>query len=50
MPYDAPAAVVGLQIGGRRQELGHFRLNGLAQKRPLASRRTSVSRSVKIRG
>ena len=33
---DAPAAVVGLQIGGRGQKLGHFRFDRLGQKRPRA--------------
>ena len=34
VPDDAPAAVVGLQIGGRGQKLGHFRFDRLGQKRP----------------
>ena len=36
VPHDAPAAVVGLQIGGRSQKLGHFRFDRLGQKRPCA--------------
>ena len=36
VPHDAPAAVVGFQIGRRGQKLGHFRLNRLNQKRPRA--------------
>ena len=50
VPDDAAAAVVGLQIGGRGQKLGHFRFDRLGQKRRAPSRRTSVSRSVKISG
>ena len=34
--HDAPAAVVGLQVGGRGQKLGHFRFDRLGQKRPRA--------------
>jgi hypothetical protein len=36
VPHDAPAAVVGLQIGARGQKLGHFRFDRLGQKRPRA--------------
>ena len=36
VPHHAPAAVVGLQIGGRGQKLGHFRFDRLRQKRPRA--------------
>ena len=36
VPHDSPAAVVGLQIGGRGQKLGHFRFDRLGQKRPRA--------------
>jgi hypothetical protein len=31
MPRDAAAAVVGLQIGGRGQKLGHFRFGPVAE-------------------
>src|ERR1700736_2978479 len=36
--HDAPAAIVGLQFGGRGQKLGHFRFDRLGQKgaRPIA--------------
>jgi hypothetical protein len=63
VPQHAPAAVVGLQIDGRGQKLGHFRFDRLVKsarprrRRPVIaiyvlapSRRTSVSRSVKISG
>ena len=36
IPRDAPAAVVGLQIGGRGPKLGHFRFDRRGQKRPCA--------------
>src|SRR5260370_42250803 len=38
VPHDAPAAIVGLQFGGRGQKLGHFRFDRLGQEgaRPIA--------------
>ena len=49
VPHDAPAAVVGFQIGGRGQKPGHFRLNRLNKSARAPSRRTSVNRSVRVR-
>ena len=49
VPHDAPAAVVGFQIGGRGQKPGHFRLNRLNQKRPRAIAQNLVNRSVRVR-
>jgi hypothetical protein len=50
MPYDAPVAILGLEVGMRAEKIGDLGLDCLSKQGASPSRKTSVSWSLNVPG